>query len=53
MILENSRYQLGGVDLLEVANEFGTPVYVYDADTIADKYQQINTAFSAVKLRIK
>jgi len=53
MILQNSRYKLGGVDLLDVANEFGTPVYVYDADTIADKYQQINAAFSSVKLRIK
>lgn len=53
MQLENSRYKLGGVDLLEVCKEFGTPVYVYDADTIARQYKKLNTAFSSMKMRVK
>ena len=53
MKLKNARYQFGQVDLLEVCNEFGTPLYVYDAETIASQYKKITTAFSGVNLKIK
>jgi diaminopimelate decarboxylase len=31
MELKNNNYTMQGLDLTRVANEFGTPVYVYDA----------------------
>ena len=34
----------------ELADEFGTPLYVYDAQAIADAYRQIETAFEGVDL---
>ncbi len=53
MILQNSRYKSGEADLLEACNEFGTPLYIYDADIIARQYKKITSAFSGVNLKIK
>ncbi len=40
-------------DLINVAAEFGSPVYVYDAEKIKSQYQRLTSAFSNVKkLRI-
>jgi diaminopimelate decarboxylase len=39
--------------LLEIAKQFGSPVYVYDAEKIASQYKRLENAFSKVKsLRI-
>ena len=32
-------------DLLNIAQEFGTPVYVYDADSIKNQYEKLKTSF--------
>lgn len=32
--------------LLDIANEFGTPVYVYDANSIQKQYEKLKTSFS-------
>ncbi len=32
--------------LVKIANEFGTPVYVYHAERITEQYQKLQTAFS-------
>ena len=34
--------------LLNIAKEFGSPVYVYDADTIINQYKRLTNAFSKV-----
>ena len=40
-------------DLLDIAQEYGDPVYVYDANTIASQYERLVSAFSKAKsLRI-
>ncbi|MDO4879851.1 MAG: diaminopimelate decarboxylase [Capnocytophaga sp.] len=40
-------------DLLRIAEQFGSPVYVYDATKIASQYQRLSNAFTSVKnLRI-
>ncbi|WP_373059033.1 diaminopimelate decarboxylase [Zunongwangia sp. H14] len=39
-------------DLLKVAEEFGSPVYVYDAEKIISQYQRLTNAFNVEKLRI-
>lgn len=36
-------------DLLKIAREFGSPVYVYDAEKIAFQYKRLTTAFKKVK----
>ena len=40
-------------DLVNVASEFGNPVYVYDSEKIASQFQRLTTAFSKIgNLRI-
>jgi diaminopimelate decarboxylase len=40
-------------DLLQLTEQFGTPLYVYDAEKIQSQYKRLTTAFSKVeKLRI-
>jgi diaminopimelate decarboxylase len=35
--------------LLELANKYGSPIYVYDTDKIASQYNRLTDAFSTVK----
>ena len=53
MQLQNKKYKIQGVDLLKVAEDFGTPVYVYDADKIQSQVKKIKSAFSGLNLKIK
>ena len=40
-------------DLVQLAEQFGTPLYVYDAEKIQSQYKRLTNAFSKVeKLRI-
>lgn len=42
-----------GKDLLQLAEQFGTPLYVYDAEKIQNQFNRLTKAFSKVeKLRI-
>lgn len=36
-------------DLLKIAEDFGSPVYVYDAEKITSQYKRLTTAFKKVK----
>jgi diaminopimelate decarboxylase len=38
--------QLSNQQLISIAEEFGTPLYVYNADTITAQYQKLTTAFA-------
>jgi diaminopimelate decarboxylase len=53
MAFEDNYPILKNADLIAVAEEFGTPLYVYDAATIKRQYETLNKAFSGVKLKIK
>jgi diaminopimelate decarboxylase len=37
--------------LIAVANEFGTPVYVYHAEKIKEQYEKLSSAFSGIDTR--
>ncbi len=50
MELVNGRYQIDGVDVLDIVEEYGAPVYVYSAETIKAQYEKLNNAFPGVKL---
>ncbi len=41
------------VDLLEVCQQFGTPLYVYDAQKIIDQIQRLKNAFSRGQAKFK
>jgi diaminopimelate decarboxylase len=53
MTLSEGRYQIGGVDVLQIVEQHDAPVYVYDADTMKRQYDRMTKAFGKVKrLRI-
>ncbi len=44
----NSKHQINKVtnkELLKIAEQFGTPTYVYDADSIKTQYEKLTTSF--------
>ncbi len=53
MELVNGRYQIQGIDLESLAQEYGTPLYVYDAKKIEEQINTLKDAFSGLKLKIK
>jgi diaminopimelate decarboxylase len=53
MVLKNKTYSIQGVRLTQLAQEFGTPLYVYDAERIKSQYDQLMTAFPGVDLKVK
>lgn len=53
MVLTNERYNIQGVDLVELAEQYGTPLYVYDADKINSQIKTLQAAFSSVNLKLK
>ena len=45
-VIETSgRLEIGGVDVVSVAEEFGTPVFIYDEETIRARCRESLTAF--------
>ena len=53
MYLTNHQYQIQGVPVLAIADQFGLPLYVYDADKIIEKIVDMRAAFAGVNLKIK
>lgn len=53
MQLINQTYQIQGVNVLDIADAFGLPLYVYDADKIIEKIGLLRSSFSGVNLKIK
>jgi diaminopimelate decarboxylase len=53
MELSQGKYKVQNVDLVALANEFGTPLYVYDADKIIHQFKTLKTAFSNSDIKIK
>ena len=53
MKITKNGYRLsGGVDPLQLVKDYGSPLYVYDADIIERQYQRMATAFDVPDLRI-
>jgi len=49
----DNAYTIQGVNLLDITREFGSPVYVYDADKIINQYHRLKDAFKPVDVKIK
>ena len=50
--MENFQYNIQGLDLHDVCEQFGTPLYVYDADVIKRQFENFSNAFSGIDHRI-
>jgi diaminopimelate decarboxylase len=46
MELVGNAYQIQGVDVLQLAKEHGSPLFVYDAEVIKRQYDRLNIAIS-------
>jgi len=44
---------MGGVDLVALADEFGTPLYVMDEDRIRQRYREFRDAFQSLYPRVR
>lgn len=53
MNFEENYPVLKSADLVKLTEEFGSPLYVYHAETIKRQYERITNAFSNVSLKIK
>jgi diaminopimelate decarboxylase len=53
MELVNGSYVIQNVNVLDICAQFGTPVYVYDAEKIVGQLRNLKAAFSGVDLKIK
>lgn len=49
----NSTYQLSGIPLLDLADQFGTPLYVYDTSRITKRYKQLVDGFKGSRVKFK
>jgi len=53
MDIVKNKFSIQGVDLIRLTQEFGTPVYVYDADKIKAQYEYLKGSFPGVDLQVK
>jgi diaminopimelate decarboxylase len=53
MELLEGNYRIQGVSVVEIAQQFGTPVYVYDGSKIASQIRSLKTAFSGADVKVK
>ena len=44
--------QTEGINPVELANEFGTPLYVYNAEKITEQYNSMKDAFNQTNVRL-
>jgi diaminopimelate decarboxylase len=53
MELVNGSYTIQNVPALDICAQFGTPVYVYDAEKIINQLKNLKMAFSDADLKVK
>lgn len=51
--LIEGQYQIQGISIEALCNEYGTPVYVYDAQGIREQYERMVNAFEGMDCKIK
>lgn len=53
MNLTESGYEIQGTPVLEIAQQYDTPVYVYDSEIIHKQYKKLSDAFSGIDMKVK
>lgn len=52
MELAGNEYQISGVSVANLTHQFGTPLYVYDAEKIQSRFEHLTQAFRETKHRV-
>lgn len=52
MQLVNNKYQLSGIDVIELCSKYDTPLYVYDTSIIKNQYERLQQSFDDAKVSI-
>ncbi|MDX2195066.1 MAG: diaminopimelate decarboxylase [Cytophagales bacterium] len=53
MKLINNEYKIQNISLLSLARQYGTPLYIYDAEVISIQVENLTTAFEGLNFKIK
>ena len=53
MELVDGVYKIGGVKAVDLAAQFGTPLYVYDLEKMKNQYEKLERAFQGTKVSFK
>lgn len=53
MQFNNQRFEVQGLALTDLANQFGTPLYLYDADKIVQQLNTLQTTFAPSNVKVK
>lgn len=53
MELTEGTYTIQGLSAVGIAEQFGTPLYVYDGEKIGNQIRSLKTAFSGTEVRVK
>ena len=53
MNLVSNTYQIQGINVAEICKEFGTPLYVYDADKIVSQLKTLQNTFADSNVKVK
>lgn len=52
MNLNNEQYEISGINVSELCEKYGTPLYVYDTNKIREQYKLMKDSFDYPKLKI-
>jgi diaminopimelate decarboxylase len=53
MDFNEGTYRIQGIPVTDLVKEFGTPLYVYDAERIQSQVQRLKNAFRETRIRVK
>jgi diaminopimelate decarboxylase len=52
MELNQGKYQVAGLNLLDLVENYGSPIYVYDSESMIQQYERMKDSFSVKHLKI-
>lgn len=52
MKLVNNKYQISGIDVMDLCSKYDTPVYVYDSSVMENQYNRLLKSFKNTKVKI-
>lgn len=50
--LNNNQFEIGGQNVLDLCQQYGTPLYIYDTAKMEAQYKRLEKAFKGSKLKI-
>jgi diaminopimelate decarboxylase len=53
MEVSQGAYTIQGINVLDLAQQYGTPLYVYDGEKIAQQIKTLRNAFSDTEIKVK